>query len=96
MVLATIVYYRCRILASLADALTAGILSLTAAAFLAWVMVKSVQAAPASRNWSLAGILIAGLVLMLAARYGLKSVFFALPREADTARHQPAPRRPAR
>lgn len=40
--------------------------------------------APASQNWSLAGVLAAGLALMLAARFGLRSDFFALPRESDT------------
>jgi hypothetical protein len=54
-------------------------------------VVKSVQAAPASQNWSLAGVLIADMLGMLAARYGLKSVFFRLPSEAGTVRHQPAP-----
>jgi amino acid transporter len=90
--LATIAYYRRRVLSSLADAITVGMLPLAAAAFLGWVVVKSVQTAPASQNWSLAGVLSAGLLGMLAARYGLKSVFFRLPREADDARHQPAPR----
>jgi amino acid transporter len=93
--LATVVYYRRRVLSGLADALTVGVLPLAAAGFLGWVVVKSVQAAPASQNWSLAGVLATGLVLMLAARFGLRSVFFRLPREADTARYQPA-RTPAR
>jgi amino acid transporter len=85
--LATITYYRCRILASPVDALTLGVLPLGAAAFLTWVFVRSVQTAPASQNWSLAGVLAAGLVLMLVARFALKSVFFRIPREADSARH---------
>jgi amino acid transporter len=92
--LATITYYRRRVISSPADAITLGILPLAAAGFLGWVLVKSVQDAPASQNWSLAGILLTGVAVMLAARYGLKSVFFALPREAGTAR-QPAPRTPA-
>jgi hypothetical protein len=88
MALATIAYYRRRILSGLADAVTVGVLPLAAAAFLAWVVVKSVQAAPASQNWSLAGVLMAGMAGMLAARYGLKSGFFGLAREADTPRNR--------
>jgi amino acid transporter len=90
--LATITYYRRRLLASVANAITPGILPLAAAGFLGWILIKSVQDAPAAQNWSLAGILLTGVLVMLAARYGLRSVFFALPREADTAHHQPAPR----
>jgi hypothetical protein len=54
--LATIAYYRRRILASPIDALTLGILPASAAAFLIWVLVRAVQAAPASQNWSLLGV----------------------------------------
>jgi amino acid transporter len=81
--LATITYYRRRILTSPVDALTLGLLPLAAAAFLAWVLVKSIQTAPASQNWSLVGILAAGLALMAFARYGLHSTFFRIPRESD-------------
>ena len=87
MVLATITYYRRRILASPVDAVTLGVLPLGAAAFLTWVLARSIQTAPASQNWSLAGVLAAGLVLMLVARFALKSVFFRIPREAGSARH---------
>jgi amino acid transporter len=82
--LATITYYRRRILASPLDAVTLGLLPLGAAGFLAWVLARSVQAAPAAQNWSLAGVLATGLLAMLAARYGLKSRFFRLRREAET------------
>jgi amino acid transporter len=87
--LATIVYYRRRILAGAWEALVLGVLPLAAAAFLVWIIAKSVQAAPAGQLWSLAGIVMAGLVALLVARFGWRSSFFALPREADTARHQP-------
>jgi amino acid transporter len=90
---AAIVYYRRRVFSRPRDALTLGILPLAAAAFLGWVIVRSVQAAPAAQNWSLAGVLIAGLVLMLAARFVLHSEFFAIPRESDTG--QPRPPSPA-
>ena len=82
--LATIVYYRRRVLASPRNALVLGILPLAAAGFLAWIIARAVQTAPPSQNWSLVGILAAGLVMMLAARYGLRSPFFGLPRETGT------------
>lgn len=66
--LATIAYYRRRVLSSPLDALTLGVLPLAAATFLGWVLARSVQAAPASQNWSLLGVLIAGVLVMLAAR----------------------------
>jgi hypothetical protein len=85
--LAAIVYYRRRILASPLDALTIGILPLAAAGFLGWLLARSVQAAPAPQLWSLGAIVAAGVVVMLVARFGLRSAFFTIPRESDTARH---------
>jgi amino acid transporter len=81
--LATMAYYRRRILSSPMDALTLGILPLGAAAFLGWVLVKSIQTALPSQNWSLLGIVVVGLVLMFIARFGLRSRFFAIPRESE-------------
>jgi amino acid transporter len=88
--LATIVYYRRRVVASAWDFVILGALPLGAAGFLGWIIWKSVQDAPASQNWSLAGIMILGLALMLTARFGLKSQFFAIPRERDTPGQAPA------
>ncbi len=82
---ATMAYYRRRILTNLADAISVGLLPLAAAVFLGWVVVRSVQGAPAGQNWSLGGILAAGVTLMLVARFGLKSRFFRIPRESWTA-----------
>ena len=91
--LATIAYYRRRILASPLDALTLGLLPLAAAAFLAWVLAKSVQSAPPPQNWSLAGVLVTGIVLMLFARFGLRSLFFGIRRESDPGpAHRPGRR----
>jgi amino acid transporter len=84
--LATVVYYRRRVLSNVRDALILGILPFGAAGFLAWIVVKSVQAAPAAQIWSLAGVVVAGLILMLAARYVLRSPFFQVPRESDPER----------
>jgi amino acid transporter len=81
--LATIVYYRGRVLTRARDGVLLGLLPLAAAAFLGWVFVKSVQAAPAPQIWSLVGVVAAGLVLLLIARFVLRSSFFHTQREAD-------------
>jgi len=39
--------------------------------------------APAPQRWSLLGIVVAGLVLMLVARFVLRSPFFGVRRESD-------------
>ncbi len=85
--LAAIVYYRRRIISRPKELLTLGILPLGAIAFLAWVIVKTVTAAPKVQNESLAGVLVTGLALMLAARFGMKSSFFQVPRESYHSRH---------
>ena len=87
--LATVVYYRRRILTSVWDALILGILPVLAAFFLAWIIYKTVQDAPASQIWSLVGIAVLGVLLMFAARFILKSPFFHIQRESDG---QPADR----
>jgi amino acid transporter len=80
--LATMAYYRRRIFASAGNAVTLGILPLFAALFLGWVVCKSVGGAAASQNWSLLGVLVTGVVLMLWARFGLRSAFFQVRRES--------------
>jgi amino acid transporter len=77
-----IVYYRRRIFSNAWDAVLVGILPLAAAGFLVWIVIRSWQNAPASQRWSLFGIVVAGLILMLIARYGLRSSFFRIPRES--------------
>jgi amino acid transporter len=81
--LASLVYYRRRVSSSLWDGLVLGILPLGSAGFLGWMVEKSVVAAPVPQRWSLAGIVAAGLILMLAARLILKSPFFQIQRESD-------------
>ena len=81
--LAAIVYYRRRIVSSAFDFVTVGLLPLGAAGFLGWIFVKSLGEAPWSQRWSLIGIVIAGLVLMVSARFVLRSSFFQLPRESE-------------
>jgi len=59
-----------------------GVLPLASAVFLSWVVVKSVISAPGEQRWSLVGIIGAGVVLMLVARFVLHSPFFQIPRES--------------
>jgi amino acid transporter len=80
--LAAMVYYRRRILSRPWDAMLAGVLPAGAIAFLGWILVKSVIGAPASQLWSLAGVGIAGLVLLFVARFVLRAQFFEIPRES--------------
>jgi amino acid transporter len=82
--LATIVYYRRRAFGSARDALILGLLPLGAAGFLGWLLVRSLQAAPAAQIRSLAAIAVAGVLLMLCARFVLRSRFFGIRRESDT------------
>ena len=79
------------------DAVILGVLPLAAAGFLGWIMVKSLQAAPAAQIWSLVGIIGVGVVLMLVARLVLRPQFFHLRRETEGlyANPEPATRRVA-
>lgn len=80
---AAIVYYRRRIFSSAWDALMVALLPLASCAFLCWVLVKSLQGAPAAQIWSIVGIVGLGVVLMLSARFVQRSPFFQIPRESD-------------
>lgn len=88
--LAAIVYYRRRIGSNAWDFVTAGLLPLGAAGFLGWIFVKSLGEAPREQRWSLIGVVIAGLVLLVVARFVLRSGFFSLPRESEV-RSAPPP-----
>jgi hypothetical protein len=81
--LATIAYYRRRVLSNVWDAVILGVL-LLAAAFFGWIIVKSVQGEPASQRWALAGIAAAGLIVLGYARFALRSAFFQTPRESSS------------
>ncbi len=82
--LATIVYYRRRIFTSVWDALVLGLLPIGAAVFLGWIVVRSLQIAPPAQIWSLIGIVVVGVILMLSARFVLRSTFFQIRPESDT------------
>ncbi len=86
--LATIVYYRRRVFTNAKEAVILGVLPLGAAGFLGWIVVKSLQTAPASQIWSLVGIVVVGIILMLAARFILQSPFFQIHTEHAPARPQ--------
>jgi signal transduction histidine kinase len=85
--LATVFYYRRRVFGSVWDFLLLGMLSLGSSGFLGWIIARSVQAAPAAQLWSLVGIIALGLILMLFARFVLRSSFFQIPRESDREPH---------
>jgi amino acid transporter len=84
--LAMVAYYRRRVVTSLWNLLVLGILPLSAAGFLGWILVTSLTAAPAGQVWSVVAIMVAGLVLMAVARLGLRSPFFHQPLESDRPR----------
>jgi amino acid transporter len=81
--LATMVYYRRRILSGAVEAITLGVLPLAAAAFLVWMAVKALMEKDAPELWTLVGIVAFGFLLMLVARFVLKSPFFSIRRESD-------------
>ncbi len=83
--LATIVYYRRRILARPWDLVWLGVLPLGAAVFLVWIIFRSMQLAGAPENWSILGVVGVGVILMFVARFGLRSPFFGIARESGDA-----------
>jgi amino acid transporter len=85
--LATIVYYRRRVVNGARDFVILGALPLGAAGFLGWIFVKTLQTAAAAQVWSLVAIVVVGLILMLSARFVLRSPFFQMQREADTVQY---------
>jgi amino acid transporter len=82
--LSAMVYYRRRVISSVTDFLTLGVLPLAAIVFLGWVAIKSIKGANAAQNYTLLGFLVVGVVLMIIARFGLKSPFFQIRRESWT------------
>lgn len=84
---AMMAYYRRRIFSGPWDFLAIGVFPLAASVFLAWVVWRSLQLAPPGQRWTITAITGTGLVMMVIARFGLRSRFFTLDREAD----KPAP-----
>src|SRR5580693_3998771 len=81
--LASVVYYRRRIFRNTWDAIVLGVLPLASAGFLVWMVWKSLVEAAAEERWSMLGIVLLGLLLMLVARFWLRSPFFQVRRESD-------------
>jgi amino acid transporter len=81
--MAVVVYYRRRVFSGVWDGLMLGILPIASAGFLVWMVVKFMTTAQAAENWSVAGIFISGLIMMLIARFWLRSPFFQVQRESD-------------
>jgi amino acid transporter len=79
---ATVAYYRRRVFSKPWDALVAGVLPLASAAFLVWIIWKSIEEEPAGQRWSLVGVLVVGVIMMAYARFGLQSSFFQIPLES--------------
>lgn len=80
--LATVAYYRRRIVTGVWDALLVGILPIAAAAFLVWIMFKSIQGESSGQKWALVGIVAVGALVMVSVRVILRPDFFHLPRES--------------
>jgi amino acid transporter len=82
--LALITYYRRRVFSKVTDAVMLGVLPLAAVVFLGWIIWKSMQANAANVNWTIVGIVAAGLVLMVAVRMTRRgAAYFATQREAS-------------
>jgi amino acid transporter len=84
--MATVAYYRVRVLSSLGDFLSLGLLPIAAAAFLVWMVVEFLRTAGDATTpevVSCLGVLAVGLLLMLVARFGLRSTFFQIHREKE-------------
>ena len=82
--LAMIVYYRRRVFGGFRDFIILGVLPLAAAVFLGWMFVKTVLGAAATQNEALIAIVGLGAILMICARFFLRSPFFSIGRESDT------------
>jgi amino acid transporter len=85
--LAMIVYYRRRVFGGARDFVILGLLPLGAAGFLGWMLVETLRSATSPQIWSLVSIVILGLIMLLVARFALRSGFFEIRRESDQARH---------
>jgi amino acid transporter len=83
--LAGIAYFRRRIVRNVRDAITVGLLPLASAVFLAWMVTRSMMESPAPQNWSMLGVVVAGLVLMLVSRFVLRSPFYRIRLESAPA-----------
>jgi amino acid transporter len=86
---ALIAYYRRRVFSNPASAIMLGVLPLAAVVFLGWIIEKTMAANAANVNWTIAGIVAVGLVLMAVVRMTSGGArYFATEREAVDAGHR--------
>jgi amino acid transporter len=78
--LATTWYYRPLLRRSVADLALVGIFPLGGAAVLAWVLAKSIPALSPTARWTVAGVGILGVVLMVINAWILRTPFFQIRR----------------
>jgi amino acid transporter len=65
---ALIAFYRRRVFSSPVNAVMLGVLPLAAAVFLGWIIWKAMAANHANVNWTIAGIVGVGIILMIVVR----------------------------
>jgi amino acid transporter len=81
---ALITYYRRRVFSSPVGAFVLGVLPLAAVVFLGWIIFKAMQSNAANVNWTIAGIVGTGIVLMIASRMTSRGKdYFATRREVS-------------
>jgi amino acid transporter len=80
--LTVVVYYRRLVVSGARDFIVLGVLPVAAAVFLGWILVKNLIALPSAQAYSLIAIVGTGVILMLVARFVLRSEFFSVPRES--------------
>ncbi len=84
--LALLAHYRRRVFSSPVTAVMLGLLPLAAVVFLGWIIWKTMAANAADANWTIAGIVVIGLVLMAAVRMTSDGArYFAAQRETQHA-----------
>ena len=83
--LTVVVYYRRLVVSGARDFIVLGVLPVAAAVFLGWILVKNLIALPSAQAYSLIVIVGIGVILMLVARFVLRSEFFSVQRESYRA-----------
>jgi amino acid transporter len=82
---AAMAYYWRRIFSGAWDFLILGLLPLGSAGFLGWMVVEATIQSPVPQRWSLLGIFVVGLILMVLSRVLLRSDFYHVRRESESA-----------
>jgi hypothetical protein len=71
-------YYRSQLRSGGRNLISVGLLALAAAGFLVWVIVKSVAGFSRGENFTLAGVLVTGIAVLVFAQVVKRSPFFKL------------------